>query len=81
MGELQKIPGVGKQPEQDLLLLGFLIIASLKNAGPQNMYDRACVLRGQKIDRCQLYVIAARFIMPAMRITTRKNSNGGAGKN
>ncbi|WMJ84395.1 helix-hairpin-helix domain-containing protein [Oscillospiraceae bacterium LTW-04] len=56
MGELQKIPGVGKQTEQALLLLGFSTIASLKGADPQDMYDRECALRGQKIDRCQLYV-------------------------
>ncbi len=56
MGELRKIPGVGKQTEQDLWALGFTTIASLQNADPQQMYERECKLRGQKIDRCQLYV-------------------------
>ena len=56
MGELQKIPGVGKQTEQDLIMLGYTTIASLKNADPQALYERECALRGQKIDRCQLYV-------------------------
>lgn len=56
MGELQKIPGVGKQTEQDLWKLGYTTIASLQNADPLQMYERECKLRGQKIDRCQLYV-------------------------
>lgn len=56
MGELRKIPGVGKQTEQDLLMLGYTTVASLKGASPQEMYDRECAMRGQKIDRCQLYV-------------------------
>lgn len=56
MGELRKIPGVGKQTEQALWALGFTTIALLQNADPQQMYERECELRGQKIDRCQLYV-------------------------
>lgn len=56
MGELRKIPGVGKQTEQDLWKLGYTTIASLQNADPQKMYERECEIRGQKIDRCQLYV-------------------------
>ena len=56
MGELRKIPGVGKQTEQDLIMLGYPTIESLKNADPQQMYERECAMRGQKIDRCVLYV-------------------------
>ncbi|HWP52392.1 MAG TPA: helix-hairpin-helix domain-containing protein [Clostridia bacterium] len=56
MGELRKIHGVGKQTEQDLLLLGFTTIASLKNADPQDMYNRECAIARTKIDRCQLYI-------------------------
>lgn len=56
MGELRKIPGVGKQTEQDLIMLGYPTIESLKNADPQQMYDRECAMRGQKLDRCVLYI-------------------------
>ena len=54
--DLQKIPYVGKETEQDLLLLGFGSIASLKGADPEAMYQKECALKGVKVDRCQLYV-------------------------
>ena len=54
--DLQNIPYVGKKTEEDLLLLDFDSIASLKGAGPETMYERECELKGVKIDRCQLYV-------------------------
>lgn len=54
--DLREIPYVGKRTEESLRLLGFDSIASLKGADPQEMYERECLLTGQKIDRCQLYV-------------------------
>lgn len=54
--DLRQIPYVGKKTEESLLLLGFDSIASLKGADPQKMYERECQLKGQKIDRCQLYL-------------------------
>ena len=56
MGELQKIPGVGKTIEQDLLRLGYDTIASLRGADPEEIYQRDCLERGMQIDRCMLYV-------------------------
>lgn len=56
MGELQKIPGVGKTVEQDLLRLGYDTIASLRGANPEEIYQRDCLERGTQIDRCMLYV-------------------------
>lgn len=56
MGKLRKIPGVGKQTEQDLIRLGYSSIASLKGEDPEAMYERDCTERGIRIDRCQLYV-------------------------
>ncbi len=56
MSELRKIPGVGKETEKDLLMLGYTTIESLKNADPEEMYERECLMKGCKIDRCQLYV-------------------------
>ena len=56
MGELQKIPGVGKTIEQDLLRLGYDTIASLRGADPEEIYQRDCLERGMQLDRCMLYV-------------------------
>lgn len=54
--DLREIPYVGKRTEEALLLLGFDSIASLRGADPQEIYEKECALKGQHIDRCQLYV-------------------------
>lgn len=54
--ELQKIPGVGAAMERMLLDLGYTTIESLKGQDPQDMYERSCILAGQRLDRCVLYV-------------------------
>lgn len=54
--DLQQIPYVGKRMEKALQMLGFDSIASLRGADPQKIYERECLITGQKIDRCQLYV-------------------------
>lgn len=56
MGELIKIPYVGKATEASLKLIGYEILESLKNANPEQMYQKECDVRGQVIDRCQLYM-------------------------
>lgn len=56
MSELLKIPGVGKRTEKDLILLGYPTVASLKGADPEELYRRECLMKGCRIDRCQLYV-------------------------
>lgn len=56
MGELRKIPGVGKETEKDLILMGFHTIESLKDQDPEKIYEKDCLMRGFQIDRCQLYV-------------------------
>lgn len=53
---LRQIPGVGKATEQDLIMLGYPTIASLRGADPEEMYERECRMRGCKVDRCQLYI-------------------------
>lgn len=53
---LRSIPGVGERIEQDLLELGYKRIADISGEDPQSMFDRLCRLRGQRIDRCVLYV-------------------------
>lgn len=54
--ELQRIPGVGKATEADLIRLGYPTIASLRGADPEELYKRDCMEQGMQIDRCQLYV-------------------------
>lgn len=56
MGELQKIPGIGKTGEQDLIKLGYPTIKSLRGADPEEMYTRECIEKGVQVDRCVLYV-------------------------
>ncbi|QNM06317.1 helix-hairpin-helix domain-containing protein [Qiania dongpingensis] len=56
MGELRKIPGVGKETEKDLQMLGYFTVESLKDEDPEAIYEKECLLRGCHIDRCQLYV-------------------------
>lgn len=56
MGELQKIPGVGKDMEQHLRALGYDTIASLRGADPEEMYARECAQSAAPVDRCVLYV-------------------------
>lgn len=54
--EFQIIPGVGKSIAQDLWEIGYRTVRELKNENPEKMYDKFCRLKGQKIDRCLLYV-------------------------
>lgn len=56
MGDLRTIPGVGKETEKDLVMLGYNSVSSLKGVNPEELYERECIMRGVKIDRCQLYV-------------------------
>lgn len=53
---LRAIPGVGKETEKDLLLLGYTTPEDLKNADPEEMYRSECAIKGVQVDICQLYV-------------------------
>ncbi len=53
---LQAIPGVGPRIAGDLADLGYRSVADLKGADPESMYSRLGRLRGQRVDRCVLYV-------------------------
>lgn len=59
MGELRKIPNVGKTTERDLIAMGYTSIDSLKGKRADELYAEECALRGRAIDRCQLYVYRA----------------------
>lgn len=54
--ELQTIPGIGPSMADDLRALGIRRVADLKRRHPQDMYDRLCLLSGQRQDPCVLYV-------------------------
>jgi hypothetical protein len=54
--ELHTIPGVGKSISLDLWNLGIRSVRALKNKNPEMLYRKHCVLVGQPIDRCLLYV-------------------------
>lgn len=56
MGELRKIPYVGKATEASLNLIGYNTIESLKGADPEKMYQKECELRDLEVDHCQLYM-------------------------
>lgn len=56
MTSLRQIPSVGRETEKDLISLGYTTPESLRNANPEEMYERECVMKGVRVDRCQLYV-------------------------
>ena len=59
MSELRKIPNVGKTTEKDLIAMGYTTIESLKGKTAEQLYEEECALRGEPIDRCQLYLYRA----------------------
>ena len=54
--EFQMIPGVGPSLAQDFVELGYSHIPDIRNCDPERMYQELCQLRGERIDRCVLYV-------------------------
>ena len=55
--QLRQIPGVGKSIAEDLWELGIRKVNDLANNDPEILYQQLCVIQGQKIDRCLLYVL------------------------
>ena len=53
--ELQKIPGVGKATEADLIRLGYPTIASLRGADPEELYKRDCMEQGVQLSLIHIY--------------------------
>jgi hypothetical protein len=54
--ELQQIPGVGKSIATDLYDIGVRSIRELKDNNPHKLYLKLCKKRGERVDRCVLYV-------------------------
>jgi hypothetical protein len=55
-GDLQQIPGVGPSVAKDLNELGIAGISDLRGRNAESLYQKLCKLRGEKQDRCVLYV-------------------------
>jgi hypothetical protein len=55
-GDLQSIPGVGPSIAHDLNDLGIRRVADLKGKSPEGLYEALNARRGQRQDRCLLYV-------------------------
>ena len=51
MSELRTIPNVGACTEQDLILMGYPTIASLRGKSAEELYAGECRLRGCTLDR------------------------------
>ncbi len=54
--DLKTIPGVGKDMEQHFFDVGIHTIDDLKEANPEELYEKACIIKGCSIDKCVLYV-------------------------
>ena len=54
--DLLQIPSVGKKTKEVLIQMGYPTIQSLKGADPMALYEQNCRLKGEQVDRCQLYV-------------------------
>jgi len=52
----EEIPGVGPRLSCEIEDLGYECVEELRLADPEKMYVSLCDLRGEKIDRCVLYV-------------------------
>ena len=54
--DLERIPWVGPSIAQDLLDLGIRSVDDLVDEDPEELFERLCALRHERIDRCVLYV-------------------------
>ena len=61
MSELRTIPNIGACTEQDLILMGYTTIASLRGKSAEELYAEECRLRGCTLDRCHLHFIGSGF--------------------
>jgi hypothetical protein len=57
LSQLREIPGVGKSIAENLWELEIHSITDLRDKDPEILYRQLCVIQGQKIDRCMLYVL------------------------
>ena len=55
MSDLRNVPGIGAKKEQELVALGYDSLSKLKDADPDELYTRACLLENEQLDKCVLY--------------------------
>lgn len=70
MGDLQKIPGIGKNMTARLNALGIEWVEDLKGKDPEALYAQECAAQGCTIDRCVLYVYRLAVAYAEGRIET-----------
>jgi len=56
LGELERVPGVGKKVARHLRDLGLRSTQDLKDRDPDELYLRLCARHGRHVDRCVRYV-------------------------
>lgn len=56
LSEFRQIPGVGRNMEAHLLALGLTNLGELAAQSPEELYTRSCLMFGQPLDKCVLYV-------------------------
>ena len=54
--DLLVIPGVGKNMKQHLVSLGYDCVEALVGADPEEIYQKDCIMKNCRVDRCALYV-------------------------
>ncbi len=54
--ELMSVPGIGRSIAGDCIELGIYKVKQLAGRSPEELYEKLCSIKGQKIDRCMLYV-------------------------
>jgi len=54
--ELMSVPGIGRSIAGDCIELGIYKVKQLAGRSPEELYEKLCLIKGQKIDRCMLYV-------------------------
>jgi hypothetical protein len=54
--DFRRIPGVGPSIAEDLYGLGYRSTGGLAGEIPEEMYEKLCMIQGQTVDRCMLYV-------------------------
>lgn len=55
--DLLVIPGIGVKMRRDLQEIGYNTVESLCDKNPEFLYEKMCVMKGRRVDRCVLYVI------------------------
>lgn len=53
---LTVIPGVGSDMAKHLFGIGITCVEDLRNADPEDLYQKDCIASGGQLDRCVLYV-------------------------